>query len=64
MYQCFHCLQNTLCWECDYDYEDYGYEGEGIVQVLHCSNCGAEVECKIPIRDEEEKEEEIEEKTS
>ena len=58
MYQCFHCLQNTVCWECDYDYEDYGYEGEGIVQICHCSNCGAEIEYRIPLKNEEDNEEE------
>lgn len=52
MFQYFHCLQNTLCWEYDYDYEDYGYEGEDIVQILHCSNCGAKVEYRIPIEKE------------
>lgn len=57
MYQCFHCLHNTLCWECDYNFEDFGYDGEGIVQILHCRNCGADVEYKIEIRKEDENEE-------
>lgn len=52
MYQCFHCLHNTLCWDCDYNFEDFGYEGEGIVQILHCSNCGAEVEYRISVQEE------------
>ena len=47
MFQCFHCLHNSLIWDCDYDFEDFDYEGEGIVQILHCSNCGAEVEYRI-----------------
>ena len=50
MYECFHCLQRTVGWECDYDFEDFGYEGEGIVQICHCSNCGAEIEYRIPIK--------------
>lgn len=49
MYQCFHCLKNSLVWDCDYDFEDYGYDKEGIVQVLHCANCGAEVEYRISL---------------
>lgn len=57
MYQCFHCLHNTLCWECDYNFEDFGYDGEGIVQILHCRNCGADVEYRIKIRKEDENEE-------
>ena len=32
-----------LIWGCDYDPEDYGYEGNGIVATLHCSSCGADV---------------------
>lgn len=52
-FQCFHCLHNSLVWQCDYDFEDYGYEGDGIVQVLVCSNCGAEVEYKIYFDDNE-----------
>ena len=53
MYQCFHCLHNTVSWDCDYNFEDFGYEGEGIVQICHCNNCGAEIEYRIPIREEE-----------
>jgi transcription elongation factor Elf1 len=56
MYQCFHCLSDSVVWQSDYNFEDFGYEGEGIVQVLHCSNCGAEIEYKIPLEDEEEQE--------
>lgn len=58
MYQCFHCLSNTLCWDSDYDFEDFGYEGEGIVQILHCTNCGAEVEYRISLEESEEDENE------
>lgn len=47
MFQCFHCLQQSLVWDSDYDFEDFGYEGDGIVQILHCVNCGAEVEYRI-----------------
>lgn len=31
----------------DYDFSDFGYEGEGIVQMCHCANCGAEIEYRI-----------------
>lgn len=54
MYQCFHCLTNSVCWDCDYSFEDFGYPGEGIVQICHCANCGAEIEYRIPIEMEEE----------
>jgi hypothetical protein len=46
-YQCFHCLQNTVVWDSDFSFEDMGYEGEGIVHLCHCTNCGAEIEYKI-----------------
>ena len=54
MYECFHCGERAVIWDCDYDFEDFGYEGYGIVQMLHCSNCGAIIEYKIPINKEEE----------
>ena len=38
MCQCFHCGNNSVMWDCDYDFKDFGYEGEGIVQMLHCEN--------------------------
>jgi hypothetical protein len=56
MYQCFHCLSNSLCWDSDFDFEDFGYEGEGIVHILHCANCGAEVEYRIDLTKGEEDE--------
>lgn len=43
MYQCFHCLQDKVVWDADFDYEDFGLEGEGVVHVCHCTNCGAEI---------------------
>lgn len=49
MYECFHYGLRAVIWDCDYDFEDYGYEGEGIVHACHCSNCGAEIEYRIPI---------------
>ena len=59
MYECFHCGNKTVIWDCDYDYEDYGFDGDGIVHVCHCSACGADIEYYIDC--EEEIEEEIEE---
>ncbi len=54
MYQCFHCQKNSVVWQCDYSYEDFGYEGEGIVQICHCANCGAEIEYRIPLEETED----------
>lgn len=47
MYECFHCGCRAVIWDCDYDFEDFGYEGAGIVQICHCTNCGAEIEYRI-----------------
>lgn len=54
MYQCFHCLQNAVSWDCDYDFKDYGLDGEGIVQCCHCNNCGADIVYYINLNKEGE----------
>lgn len=54
MYECFHCCTRSLVWQCDFSFEDFGYAGEGIVQVLRCTNCGAEVEYRISLEDDDE----------
>ena len=54
MYQCFHCLSYSVCWDADFDFEDFGYEGEGIVHMCHCENCGAEIEYRVPINPPDE----------
>lgn len=56
MYQCFHCLSESVIWDSDFTFEDFGYEGEGLVQVCHCVNCGAEIEYRIPLPTNEEDE--------
>lgn len=47
MFECFHCLSRSVIWDCDYDASDFGYDWEGIVQVLHCENCGAWITYEI-----------------
>ena len=56
MYECFHCGHNSVIWQNDFSFEDWGLEGEGIVHVLHCSNCGADIEYYVRIDKEEEDE--------
>ena len=48
VYECFHCGQRSVYWQNDFTFEDYGYEGEGIVHVCHCGNCGADIEYYVP----------------
>lgn len=49
MYQCIIC-KGQLIWQNDFDFEDYGVDGEGVVSVFQCSNmdCQTEIECYIP----------------
>ena len=54
MYECFHCGCRAVIWDCDFTFEDYGYPGDGIVHMLHCENCGAEIEYCIVIKEETE----------
>lgn len=56
MYECFHCGNRSVVWDSDFDFSDYGWDGEGIVHVCHCTNCGAEIEYRIPFPVEEKEE--------
>ena len=55
MFECFHCLQRAVVWDSDFNFEDFGYEGDGIVQICHCTNCGAEIEYRIRSADSDQK---------
>ena len=37
MYECFHCCTKSVIWDADFDFSDFGYEGEGIVHMCHCA---------------------------
>jgi len=47
MNECFHCGHESVVWDNDFSFEEYYGEGEGIVHILHCANCGAEIEYAI-----------------
>lgn len=49
MNECFHCGSKSVVWQNDFMFEDFGYEGEGIVHECHCNNCGADIEYRVPI---------------
>lgn len=61
MYECFHCCTRGVIWDSDFDFEDFGYDGEGIVHICHCANRGAEIEYRIPCGSSEDDTEEEEE---
>lgn len=42
-YQCFNCRHFKVIWDNDASFEDFGREGDGVVSILHCRNCGAEI---------------------
>lgn len=54
MYECFHCLQKSVIWDSDFDFSDLDYEGNGIVHFCHCTNCGAEIEYRVPFNNKED----------
>lgn len=56
MYECFHCGARAVIWDCDFSFEDFGYEGDGIVQTCHCTNCGAKIEYWISCEKEDKTE--------
>ena len=47
MHECYYCGKKAVIWDCDYDADDMGYEGPGIVKTFHCQNCGADIEYVI-----------------
>lgn len=55
-YECFHCGCKSVIWQSDFMFEDYGYEGVGLVQNLTCANCGAEIEYRVPMGDPDDDE--------
>lgn len=54
MYEYFHCGHKSVIWDADFDFEDFGYDGKGIIHICHCENCGAEIEYRISLEKEEE----------
>lgn len=54
MYECFHCGCKTVIWDNDFSYEDYGYEGDGLIHECHCTNCGAMITYMIAFDEKED----------
>jgi len=42
-HKCWFC-NGEMIWGCDFDYDDYGLEGDGIVATLSCKECEAYAE--------------------
>ena len=53
-YQCFHCGQDSVFWDSDFNAEEYGYEKDyGIVHICHCINCNAQITYFVPNQSED-----------
>ena len=53
MYECMHCGHKAVIWDADFDFSDYGEEGEGVIHECHCTNCGAQITYRVPNVQEE-----------
>ena len=52
--KCWFCNgEKPLIWNCDYSYEDFGLDADGIVTVLTCANCNATFEGYLDLDSEE-----------
>jgi hypothetical protein len=48
MYECFNCGMRSVIWDSDFDYADYGLDGDGIIHECHCMHCGASITYYCP----------------
>lgn len=60
MFECFHCMSRSVVWDADFDFEDYGIPGKGVIHECHCTNCGAEITYYIRCDDEEDRKDGVE----
>ena len=51
---CFFCGAKVI-WQCDYSFEDFMLEGEGIISTHTCCNCNAVWEGYLPLEEDEDK---------
>ena len=51
-YQCFHCGHYTVYWSGDFMFDEYRYEGNGIIHECHCMFCNADITYMIPIEED------------
>lgn len=50
---CVNC-GSQMSWQNDFDFEDYGKDGKGIVTVYYCSDCNTLSENYIPTGGDED----------
>ena len=44
MYECPFCGAKAVIWDADFDFSDFGYEGDGVIHAYHCTECGEDIE--------------------
>lgn len=49
---CPNCGSEKVIWKSDFDFEDYGMEGKGIVHEMECADCGAFIICMVSAEEE------------
>lgn len=54
VYRCFNCGEMAVGWYASFTFEDCGYMGDGIVHMCKCRNCGAEIEYRIRLDEDED----------
>ena len=47
MVKCYNC-NSEMIWGSDFDFDDLGYEGEGIVSCFTCPTCDTYAEFVVP----------------
>ena len=47
MVKCYNCASDMI-WGSDFDFEDFGYDGEGIVSSFTCPKCSTYAEFVMP----------------
>ena len=49
---CYNCGSDKVIWQNDWDFDDLQYEGNGIISLYTCGECGAEIEVSVSIDEE------------
>ena len=52
---CFHCGSDSLIWLGDHEFGECGLDGEGVVHMIMCQECGADIEYYVEGGEKEEK---------
>ena len=51
---CWHCFDDSVHYENEFTFEEYGLQGEGTVTTYHCETCGANFASMVETTTEKE----------